>query len=127
MFVCVARNAPVDLLGCEVLADPAAEPRIQKFHVLVALMLSSQVRLVEVPSSMPRHTHPSSMPHHTRHTYFMPRHAHLSYMPRSFHAPAVDGTPAPAAGAYPFFSLGPLHAMLTSDVLTAAQHVRKAL
>eukprot|EP00045_Choanoeca_perplexa_P004950 m.42003 g.42003 ORF g.42003 m.42003 type:complete len:286 (+) comp12847_c0_seq1:82-939(+) len=38
------RDAPVDLLGCEVLADPAAEARIQQFHVLVALMLSSQTR-----------------------------------------------------------------------------------
>lgn len=37
------RDAPVDRLGCEVLADPAAPPEVQRFHVLVALLLSSQV------------------------------------------------------------------------------------
>ncbi|ROW15937.1 hypothetical protein VPNG_02486 [Cytospora leucostoma] len=39
-----ARDAPVDTMGCERLADPAASPRDQRFHTLVALMLSSQTK-----------------------------------------------------------------------------------
>jgi endonuclease-3 len=37
------RDAPVDSLGCEVLADPEASESVQRFQILVALMLSSQV------------------------------------------------------------------------------------
>ncbi|CAP31300.2 Protein CBR-NTH-1 [Caenorhabditis briggsae] len=36
--------APVDTMGCHKLADPLAEPKIHRFQVLVALMLSSQTR-----------------------------------------------------------------------------------
>lgn len=39
-----ASNAAVDTMGCERLADPAASPRDQRFHTLVALMLSSQTK-----------------------------------------------------------------------------------
>eukprot|EP00043_Microstomoeca_roanoka_P009657 m.91915 g.91915 ORF g.91915 m.91915 type:complete len:388 (-) comp14650_c0_seq3:57-1220(-) len=38
------RDAPVDTLGCEVLADPSTDEATQRFHVLVALMLSSQTK-----------------------------------------------------------------------------------
>uniref|UniRef100_A0A1I7TWS4 Endonuclease III homolog n=1 Tax=Caenorhabditis tropicalis TaxID=1561998 RepID=A0A1I7TWS4_9PELO len=36
--------APVDTMGCHKLADPLAEPKVHRFQVLVALMLSSQTR-----------------------------------------------------------------------------------
>lgn len=39
-----ARDAPVDTMGCERLALPTASPRDQRFHTLVALMLSSQTK-----------------------------------------------------------------------------------
>lgn len=39
-----ASNAAVDTMGCERLADPAASPRDQRFHTLIALMLSSQTK-----------------------------------------------------------------------------------
>lgn len=39
-----ASNAAVDTMGCERLADPNASPRDQRFHTLVALMLSSQTK-----------------------------------------------------------------------------------
>ncbi|EGD83117.1 hypothetical protein PTSG_12076 [Salpingoeca rosetta] len=38
------RDAPVDTMGCEVLADPSADGPTQRFHILVALMLSSQTK-----------------------------------------------------------------------------------
>jgi endonuclease III len=34
--------APVDTMGCAVLANPASPPKTQRFQTLVALMLSSQ-------------------------------------------------------------------------------------
>jgi len=37
------RDAPVDSMGCEVLRTLSAPPAVQRFEVLVALMLSSQV------------------------------------------------------------------------------------
>jgi endonuclease III len=40
----VASNAAVDTMGCERLADPDASPRDQRFHTLIALMLSSQTK-----------------------------------------------------------------------------------
>jgi endonuclease-3 len=40
----VAANAAVDTMGCERLADRSASPRDQRFHTLVALMLSSQTK-----------------------------------------------------------------------------------
>ena len=39
------RDAPVDTMGCAALADPGAEPRVQRFQTLVALMLSSQTKV----------------------------------------------------------------------------------
>ncbi|KAJ0115170.1 dna repair protein ntg1 [Diaporthe amygdali] len=39
-----AANAAVDTMGCERLALPTASPRDQRFHTLVALMLSSQTK-----------------------------------------------------------------------------------
>lgn len=39
-----ANNAAVDTMGCERLALPTASPRDQRFHTLVALMLSSQTK-----------------------------------------------------------------------------------
>lgn len=39
-----AMNAAVDTMGCERLALPTASPRDQRFHTLVALMLSSQTK-----------------------------------------------------------------------------------
>jgi endonuclease III len=39
-----ASNAAVDTMGCERLALPTASPRDQRFHTLVALMLSSQTK-----------------------------------------------------------------------------------
>lgn len=39
-----AANAAVDTMGCERLADVRASPRDQRFHTLVALMLSSQTK-----------------------------------------------------------------------------------
>ncbi|PHH59971.1 hypothetical protein CDD81_2330 [Ophiocordyceps australis] len=40
----IAYGAPVDTMGCERLADAEASPRDQRFHTLVALMLSSQTK-----------------------------------------------------------------------------------
>lgn len=40
----VAHGAAVDTMGCERLADPRASPKDQRFHTLVALMLSSQTK-----------------------------------------------------------------------------------
>ncbi|ELR13561.1 endonuclease iii, putative, partial [Acanthamoeba castellanii str. Neff] len=37
------RDAPVDTMGCEVLAEDA-EPKVQRYQTLVALMLSSQTK-----------------------------------------------------------------------------------
>lgn len=39
-----AKNAAVDTMGCERLADDEATPRDKRFHTLVALMLSSQTK-----------------------------------------------------------------------------------
>lgn len=40
----VAHGAAVDTMGCERLADTAASPKDQRFHTLIALMLSSQTK-----------------------------------------------------------------------------------
>ncbi|TKR75982.1 hypothetical protein L596_017197 [Steinernema carpocapsae] len=37
-------DAPVDVMGCHMLADPLAEPKVFRFQCLLALMLSSQTR-----------------------------------------------------------------------------------
>lgn len=39
-----SRTAPVDEMGCDTHSDPAADPKVQRFQLLVALMLSSQTR-----------------------------------------------------------------------------------
>lgn len=39
-----AHGAAVDTMGCERLADVDASPRDQRFHTLIALMLSSQTK-----------------------------------------------------------------------------------
>lgn len=39
-----ARDAPVDTMGCDRLFDPAASDRDKRFHILIALMLSSQTK-----------------------------------------------------------------------------------
>ncbi|KAI1008170.1 hypothetical protein K3495_g73 [Podosphaera aphanis] len=39
-----ARNAPVDSMGCERIAEPGVSPRIRRYHTLTALMLSSQTK-----------------------------------------------------------------------------------
>lgn len=40
----VSNPAPVDTMGCERLADVTASPKTQRFHTLIALMLSSQTK-----------------------------------------------------------------------------------
>lgn len=40
----VAHGAAVDTMGCERLADKKASPKDQRFHTLIALMLSSQTK-----------------------------------------------------------------------------------
>jgi hypothetical protein len=40
----MTRDAPVDTMGCDVLHDPRAPGFVQRFQVLVALMLSSQTK-----------------------------------------------------------------------------------
>jgi endonuclease-3 len=39
-----AGEAPVDFMGCSSLADPSAEPKVQRFQTLVSLLLSSKTR-----------------------------------------------------------------------------------
>ena len=39
-----AGGAPVDTMGCEKCADPAAPPAVRRFQTLVSLMLSSQTK-----------------------------------------------------------------------------------
>eukprot|EP01139_Manchomonas_bermudensis_P025722 Amastigsp_a846472_19.p2 type:complete len:296 gc:universal Amastigsp_a846472_19:1046-159(-) len=39
-----AGGAPVDVMGCEMLADAKVEPRVARFQTLVSLMLSSQTK-----------------------------------------------------------------------------------
>jgi len=38
------KDAPVDTMGCEVLAEEDAEPKVRRYHTLISLMLSSQTR-----------------------------------------------------------------------------------
>lgn len=40
----IAHGAAVDTMGCERLADKNASPKDQRFHTLIALMLSSQTK-----------------------------------------------------------------------------------
>lgn len=57
-----AYPAVVDTMGCERLADEASSPRDQRFHTLVALMLSSQTKdtvnavvMARLKSELPAH------------------------------------------------------------------------
>ncbi|CAD6188629.1 unnamed protein product [Caenorhabditis auriculariae] len=47
-------NAPVDTMGCHRLADPLASPKVHRFQILLALMLSSQTRDEVTASAMAR-------------------------------------------------------------------------
>lgn len=49
-----ARDAPVDTIGCHMLADPAAPPPVFRFQVLVSLMLSSQTKDEMTSAAMQR-------------------------------------------------------------------------
>ncbi|KAJ4388631.1 alpha,alpha-trehalase nth1 [Gnomoniopsis smithogilvyi] len=49
-----ASNAAVDTMGCERLADTTASPRDQRFHTLIALMLSSQTKDTTNAAAMQR-------------------------------------------------------------------------
>ncbi|KAJ4412883.1 alpha,alpha-trehalase nth1 [Gnomoniopsis sp. IMI 355080] len=49
-----AANAAVDTMGCERLADTTASPRDQRFHTLIALMLSSQTKDTTNAAAMQR-------------------------------------------------------------------------
>jgi len=49
-----SRDAAVDRIGCKALADATAEPRIFRYQVLLALMLSSQTRDEVVAAAMTR-------------------------------------------------------------------------
>lgn len=40
----IAKDAPVDTVGCERLAAPGADDRTRRWHTLVSLMLSSQTK-----------------------------------------------------------------------------------
>jgi endonuclease-3 len=39
-----SRDAPVDVIGAAALPDPSAQPKVQRYQVLISLMLSSQTR-----------------------------------------------------------------------------------
>jgi endonuclease-3 len=39
-----SKDAPVDTMGCHMLAQPGAAPKVQRFQTLVALLLSSQTK-----------------------------------------------------------------------------------
>jgi endonuclease III len=47
-------EAPVDVVGCEMLGDQAAEPHVFRFQTLVALMLSSQTKDETTAAAMQR-------------------------------------------------------------------------
>ncbi|XP_053993672.1 endonuclease III-like protein 1 isoform X2 [Hylaeus volcanicus] len=49
-----AYDAPVDIMGCDKLADLSCEPKIQRFHHLVAVFLSSQTTDKATASCMNR-------------------------------------------------------------------------
>ena len=38
------KNAPVDTMGCEKVQELSTDPKVQRFHCLVSLMLSSQTK-----------------------------------------------------------------------------------
>ena len=39
------KNAPVDTMGCEKVQELSSDPKVQRFHCLVSLMLSSQTKV----------------------------------------------------------------------------------
>jgi len=44
LFMRRERNAPVDTMGCEKVQNSSDDPKIQRWHCLVSLMLSSQTK-----------------------------------------------------------------------------------
>ncbi|KAL7700646.1 endonuclease III [Lotmaria passim] len=48
----VTLQAPVDTVGCHMLRDPTASAETQRFHILVALMLSAQTKDVVTAAAM---------------------------------------------------------------------------
>ena len=39
------KTAPVDSMGCEKVQEMSTDPKVQRYHCLVSLMLSSQTRV----------------------------------------------------------------------------------
>ena len=39
------KTAPVDTMGCEKVSEMSNDPKVQRFHCLVSLMLSSQTKV----------------------------------------------------------------------------------
>jgi endonuclease-3 len=50
----VARNAAVDTMGCDRLAEETASPKVKRYHTLTALMLSSQTKDTTNAAAMKR-------------------------------------------------------------------------
>jgi endonuclease-3 len=50
----IERPAPVDTMGCDVAADRTMSPLIQRFHILISLMLSSQTKDTTNAAAMSR-------------------------------------------------------------------------
>ncbi|KAI5820289.1 DNA glycosylase [Pyronema omphalodes] len=50
----IERPAPVDTMGCDVAADQTMSPLIQRFHILISLMLSSQTKDTTNAAAMSR-------------------------------------------------------------------------
>lgn len=48
------RNAPVDLLGCHMLAQPSASAKDRRYQTLLALLLSPQTKDAETAAAMGR-------------------------------------------------------------------------
>lgn len=48
------RDAPVDIMGCDVIGDRSASPNIYRYHVLLSLMLSSQTKDEVTSAAMSR-------------------------------------------------------------------------
>uniref|UniRef100_A0A914EGY6 Endonuclease III homolog n=1 Tax=Acrobeloides nanus TaxID=290746 RepID=A0A914EGY6_9BILA len=50
----LAADAPVDTMGCHMLADKTADPKVYRFQILVGLMLSSQTKDQVTSAAMER-------------------------------------------------------------------------
>ena len=42
------KTAPVDSMGCEKVQEMSTDPKVQRYHCLVSLMLSSQTKVCNV-------------------------------------------------------------------------------